>query len=350
MAIYKRELSDHSGELVTKGKFNFGTFSKPFKVINPLDAKNPFNLPLVKPLKYLRLKEWEAFQIGNKDVFILLALYNTKSAGLAYFSIYDFKENKRYLYEKKLPMWKIKLPNSLYNSNANYISENFTLKIHNNLDNNQITIDLSIKDFKDLPNIDAHFQGMLNKQVEPMVICQPFGENRALYSHKCLMSAKGSLTFGNKAFDLSAINSYMIVDDHKGYYPYVMKYDWVTGIGYNSAKELVGFNLTDNQVLNHEKYNENCLWVNGKLHLLPPIKFTRPKGVAGEWIIKDEYGMVNISFTPIADCPVKINLLFIKADYHGPYGYFHGYIKDNNMNTINIDGYFGMGEKKYIRS
>lgn len=349
MSIYKRELSNHTDELVTKGKFNFGTFNKPFKVVNPLEAKNPFTIPLIKPFKYLRLKEWEAFQIGNKDVFLLLALYNTKSASLAYFSIYDFKEDKRYLYEKKLPMWKIKLPNSLGNTKASYESKDFTFKIYNNLDDNQITIDLIIKDFKGLPNICAHFQGIHDNKVEPLVICQPFGENRALYSHKCLMPTNGSLTFGSNHYHFNVNDSYMIIDDHKGYYPYVMKYDWVTGIGYNSAGQLIGFNLTDNQVLDHEKYNENCIWINGKLHLLPPIKFSRAKGVDGEWIIKDEYGLVNISFTPVADCPVKMNLLLVKADYHGPYGYFHGYIKDSNKNIISVDNYFGMGEKKYIR-
>ena len=350
MTIYKREILDHDDELVTKGKFNFGTFNKPFKVVNPLEAKNPFTFSAFKPIKYFRLKEWEAFQIGNKDVFILLALYNTKSASLAYFSIYDIKNNKRYVYEKKLPMWKIKLPNSLVNTRASYISKNFTFKIHNNLADNQITVDLTIKNFKGLPDVSANFQGIHDNKVEPMVICQPFGENRALYSHKCLMPTRGSLTFGNNAFNFNTMNSYMIIDDHKGYYPYIMKYDWVTGIGYNSAGQLIGFNLTDNQVLDHEKYNENCIWINGKLHLLPPIKFTRSEGVSGKWNIKDKYGMVDISFTPMADSPVKMNLLFIKADYHGPCGYFKGYIKDSNMNIIRIDDYFGMGEKKYIRA
>ena len=350
MSNYKREILEHSGELVTEGKFNFGTFNKPFKVINPLEAKKPLKIPLPKPLKYLRLKEWEAFQIGNKEFFILLALYNTKTASLAYLTVYDLKENKRYLYEKKLPMWKIKLPSSLGNTEACYLSKTFTVKIHNHLDMNRIIIDLNIKDFKELPNITAHFEGIHDNSVDPLVICQPFGENRALYSHKCLMPTKGTLSFGSKNIQFTKNNSYMIIDDHKGYYPYVMKYDWVTGIGYNSAGHLIGFNLTHNQVLNHEKYNENCIWINGKLHVLPPVNFIRPKGINSPWLIKDEYGMVDISFTPTADCPTKINLLLIKADYHGPNGYFNGYIKDSNMNIIKVDNFFGMGEKKYIRS
>jgi hypothetical protein len=35
----------------------------------------------------------------------------------------------------------------------------------------------------------------------------------------------------------------MIIDDHKGYYPCVMKYDWITALGYAGNGRLVGFNL-----------------------------------------------------------------------------------------------------------
>jgi hypothetical protein len=61
----------------------------------------------------------------------------------------------------------------------------------------------------------------------------------------------------------------MIIDDHKGYYPCVMKYDWITALGYAGNGRLVGFNLTDNQVQDHEKYNENCLWLDGKMYPRP---------------------------------------------------------------------------------
>ena len=65
-----------------------------------------------------------------------------------------------------------------------------------------------------------------------------------------------------------------------------------------TAKGLTGFNLTDNQVPDRERYNENCLWLGRELHLLPPVTFSRPKGVHDRWCVRDEYGMVDITFTP----------------------------------------------------
>jgi len=37
--------------------------------------------------------------------------------------------------------------------------------------------------------------------------------------------------FGRRENSFDFANSYMIIDAHKGYYPWSLKYDWVTGWG-----------------------------------------------------------------------------------------------------------------------
>ena len=88
-----------------------------------------------------------------------------------------------------------------------------------------------------------------------------------------------------------------------------MQYDWVTALGNSEQGGLLGFNLTDNQIQDSERFNENCLWQNAKMIPLPPIKVTRPKGVQQPWQIQDRYGSVDLMF----------------------------------------DGFIGMDEEKYIR-
>ncbi len=140
-----------------------------------------------------------------------------------------------------------------------------------------------------------------------------------------------------------------IVDDHKGYYPYVMEYDWVTALGFNTDKILMGFNLTDNQIQEPEKFNENCLWFDGRMHPLPPVKVMRAEGVEKPWLISDRYDQVNLLFAPIANVPVHLNIGIVKVDYHGPTGVFSGYIRDRVGNKVLFDNFFGMGEQKYVR-
>ena len=332
------------------GQFTFGTFSGAVRRINPLEAKNPLGPVDMEWLKFLRLKEWQAFQFGNENLFCLAVVYNSKSVGLAQVVVVDKKHQKKWLYEKLVPFWETHVASGLFDTHTRYVSKDVSLRFHNDLDHGRITLELSVTDHKGWPDVQAHLTALHDDTTAPIVICQPFGPNRALYSHKNLMPMQGTLTHGKTKHTFRENDSFMIMDDHKGYYPYRMRYDWVTGAGREAGGKLLGFNLTDNQILEPEKYNENCLWAGGRMHPLPPVKVHRPGGVDAPWSVKDEYGRVDVTFTPRYPGIVKMNLLVMESDYYGPYGEISGSIKDSAGKKHSVDGLFGMGEKKYVRA
>lgn len=344
---YSREVLPAPAELATDGHCHMGTFNGPIARVNPLDAHRPLGFAAPKPFNYFRLKEWEAFQIASDEWFLCLAVYNTKSIGHVMVVACDRHAGRMYRYERRAPFWKLAVPSGLADSHCYYHGRNFIIDIHNQLKNDQISVSFRIQEFRDLPDCWATFTGY--HETEPIVIVQPLARNRPLYSHKALMPAEGSLTVGGKTSEFSRRSSCLIVDDHKGYYPYTLKYDWVTGLGYDDQERLVGFNLTDNQVQDPEKFNENCLWLAGRMHPLPPIRIHRPAGVNGTWRVRDEYGMVRLSFTPKHDLPISLKLGLAQVRYHGPAGTFEGFILDPEGNPVSFDGFFGMGEKKFVR-
>ncbi len=346
---YKRDILPPPHSLVTKGKINFGTFNAPFREVNPLDAARVFGIPLPRFFKNFRLKEWQAFQLGNEDFFILAVIYNQKVGTLVQFIVCDKKNRRMTKYETKVPAWKTRVPSSLGDTRARYVSDKFRIDIHNKLDLGRIFIDVAIDGDNTLPPLYGHFEAFHEaRNVRPLVVSLPFAGNRGMYSHKCLMPLVGVLVYGGRRIEFARQNSFAIIDDHKGYYPYILKYDWITGAGF-TAGGLTGFNLTDNQVLDKERYNENCLWFGKVLHLLPPVTFYRPNGVNEEWYIKDDYGMVDIAFMPVFNNPLQLNLLAIKTDYYGPFGSYSGSIGLSSGKRVSVDGFFGMGEKKYLR-
>jgi hypothetical protein len=351
MADYaQRDLLTAPDSLVTGGKFNFGTFKTQFRNVNPLEAKKPLGFWMPRAFLNFRLKEWQAFQLGNERWFILVVLYNAKISALTQFIAYDRETRTRYHFEKMLPSWIVKVPASIWDSDQNYRDKHNFIQIVSQLGKGRFYINAKIGHARRLPDIEAHFETFHEEGlVEPIVVSIPLGENRAIYSHKCLMPMQGSMSIGNEKVTFLKGKSFALIDDHKGYYPYVMKYDWVTAAAYDDEKRLIGFNLTDNQSVDSARYNENCLWVNGKLNLLPPVKFTRPYGAMGDWKIKDEYGMVDLLFKPVSMGEINMNLLFLKVKYRGPFGYCNGFIKDASGNRIDVNGYFGMGEEKYVR-
>lgn len=350
MKEYHREVRPAPEKMVEEGRFNFGTFNSPFRIVNPLEAKKPLGLPLPGFIKDLRLKEWQAFQLGDQDNFMLAVVYNAKGIALSQFIHVNKKEQKMIRYEKMFPFWKAHIAQSLWDTHSYYQDRDFLVDIHNDLANKIVNIKIRINNYKDLPDVEANFTGHHDQRVTPIVICQPFAENRALYSHKALAPMEGKVDFGGNSLVFDQESAFMVMDDHKGYYPFTMAYDWTTSGGYHPERGLIGFNLTDNQVQDHERYNENCLWIDGDMHPLPPVKFDRPNGVEKDWFIRDAYGQVDIRFTPVFESNVHINAVLIKTEYYGPYGQVNGCILDKNGERVSFDGFFGMGEKKYIRA
>jgi len=351
MSEYTRKVKNPPKRLVSNGMFEFGTYDAPFEIVNPLDAVKPLSLRLPKFLKNMRLKEWEAFQIGNKDFFILTAVYNSKGLGVVQFIVIDLKKEQKYIFQKFLPFWKMNVARSLMNTVTCSYGCDYSFHIHNNLKNDRIFFNFWSQGKNGNPDMSCRFEAFHeNETCKPIVICQPFDENRALYSHKALMPMSGKLTIGEDNYEFNKSDSFVIMDDHKGYYPFEMIYDWVTTAGYDNKNRLIGFNLTDNQIKEPEKYNENCLWIDGDMQVLPPVTIKRPDGIMSAWIIKDNYNRVNLKFLPKFDGRININFLIFKTKYYAPYGFFSGYILDKNDNKIIFDNYFGMGEKKYIKA
>jgi len=350
MKEYFREILSNPLDLVTAGQINFGCFPDSISNINYLDANRPFGIPTPKAFKYLRLKEWQAFQLGNKDFFILIAVYNAKLISINQFILYDKINKQLFKYEQRAPFWKTKIANNLLNSESKFSNKNFKIEILNNLVNNLVSIKVDIKKTGKLPPIKANFEiKVQNKLSKAIVVSIPFGKNRGMYSFKNLAPVNGKLEHGKAKVYFKSENSFSIMDDHKGYYPYNMKYDWVTGASIEKG-ELIGFNLTNNQSINPEKFNENGLWKGNKLYLLPPVKFIRPNGTDNEWLIRDQYNMVELSFFPEVHNKIKFNIVALKSDYSGPFGYFKGFIKYAPGKKVKLDGFFGMGEKKIIRA
>jgi hypothetical protein len=344
-----RQVLDNPGSVVTNGRFNFGTYAAPFRQVNPLDADVVAGVPLPRAAKSLRLKEWQAIQIGSPRFFLNVALFNAKLLALVQVKCYERQERRKYLFERKVTPWSFELASSLLDSKAAFEAKDCHVVFHNRLAQDYLRLELSIPAGKDHPPIYGSVTA-LTRTHQPQVVCIPFAENRGMYSHKGLVPVEGELTIGTEAIVFSPDEAYGLIDDHKGYYPYEMIWDWATGGGHDRQGRLIGFNLTHNQSIDEQHYNENCFWVDGRLHLLPPVSFARHDDRIPElWRIRDSDGLVDLTLTVETDSRVDINALILRSRYRGPFGHFTGRIASHDGEVISADGLFGMGEDFYLR-
>lgn len=352
MSPVLRSILSTPPSLVSDGRFALGTYKAPFRRINPLDARLGALWPWPRWFKSWRLKEWEHFALVNDRYYLSVALFDAKSLSLAQVCVYSREAGAIHFYERRIPPWKLSLPPNILDSHAAYRSRGFSLRFENALDAGYIGIEIEIAASKGLPPITGRFRCLepLGSS-EPIVVCLPLPNRGAMYSHKYTCPIEGSMTLDRTQVDFPAPRSYGLIDIHQGYYPAVMRWHWATGGGREPGGRLIGFNLTDNQVEDQHAYNENCVWQDGRLSLLPPVTFAfDPRDHRKPWVIRDGEGMVELTFEPEVVRTIDVNALLLENRYRAPFGSFSGRLRTGEGDEIEVDDSFGMCEDFYLRS
>jgi hypothetical protein len=337
--------------LVSEGEFELGRFGTPFPRANMLDVERPYHYPIPRFVKAWRLKEWQSYQFGDENWFFFAALFNAKLLSVAIFQAYERATKRRFGFQRILPGSLFPFGERLSGSKVAYRGPRTYLELAAELEQGYAQVSIVRNNLDPSRRFSGRFRfSFAPKLAAPNTVCLPLGMNRALYSMRTLMPLEGEFHVRDETFKFAGPSAMGIMEDHKGFYPWRMRYDWVTGFGLDTKGKRVGFNLTDSQVRDQARYNENCFWIGNKVWPLPPVKVTRPQGHSGEWIIQDTEGMVDLVFVPEAPNDVRLNLWLIECDYHGPFGSFRGVVKNGAGVKIQADRLYGMGEQQYLRA
>lgn len=328
------------------GNCRFGTFDKEFRNMDFLKVNKPSKLPNF--MNKSRLTLWEATEINFDDIVLLTAVCDMALFGTALTVLYDKKEKKcTYWQEMLFPASKAEISKNLING-AETIShgKNVKLRYVNNFQIGEAIVSGHATGKKE-GTID--YRVNLKRVSKPSIVSIPFDTNRPLYSQKDLFSVEGYIDYNGKRYFANE-NSTAIIDDHRGYYPRNSHYDWVTTMGkklINGKEQYFGFNLTRNQSINQDDYNENLIWFEGDTTLLTPVIFKHETDTL--WHVTDNYGMVDLKFDIGDEFLMKLTTGVINIDYHITFGSLSGYVCDPDGNKYDLDGMVGIGEDKSLK-
>lgn len=330
------------------GRCVFGTFDGEFEKMSLVKAKNPTHLPQCFNRQKLTL--WQAVEINFGKVMFLTAVCDMGIFGQTLTLVYDKETKKVSTFGGPMARRNVSVAEKMTcGAKTTAKGKKLSIVFENNMQRDEFSLKGNISGKPGSLSYDI----TITRAGSPSVVSIPFGENRPLYSQKDLFTARGSLTFNGVTYTADAETT-AIVDDHRGYYPRRMAYDWVTAMGfYDSENGRIpfGFNLTHNQSENETDYNENLIWLGKKRLPLPPVRFSRTvesRDFENEsvWTVKDEHGMVDIKFHALGINPMVIHALVVKIDYYFFFGYFEGTLRDEEGNVYSVDGMMGMGEDK----
>ena len=326
------------------GNCYFGTFDKEFPKMDFLKVNKPSPLPNF--LNKYRLTLWEAAMINFDKVILLTAVCDMAIFGTVLTVIYDKRTRKCTYWKEAVPSSRAVISDTVINS-AETVSKGKRVKVRliNNLERGEI-ITTGYANDKNAGTVDYRLK--LSRVSKPSIVSIPFDANRPLYSQKDLFGVEGYLEFNGERFEATASTA-AVIDDHRGYYPRKSHYDWLTAMGTNEKdgkKQYFGFNLTRNQSVNQDDFNENLLWLEGSSSRLTPVIFKHKSPKL--WHVQDTQGMVDISFELGDEFVMKATTGIINFDYHIAFGEIKGFICDEDGNRYTLDGMHAIGEDKTL--
>lgn len=326
------------------GNCYFGTFDKEFPKMDFLKINKPSSLP--NAFNKMKLTLWEATEINFDKVILLTAVCDMGLFGTALTVLYDKRTKKCTSWQEILPSSKAVISDTIINSSETY-SKGKKVKVRyvNNFQRGEAIVSGYASDKKS-GVID--YRVKLTRVSKPSVVNIPFDANRPLYSQKDLFVVEGYLEVNGERF-VADESTAAIIDDHRGYYPRRAHYDWVTTMGkkeIDGKEQYFGFNLTRNQSINQDDYNENLIWFEGDTTLLTPVVFKHKTPFL--WNIKDTKGMVDVTFDIGDEFLMKLTTGLINIDYHITFGELKGYVCDPDGNKYILDGMAGIGEDKSL--
>ena len=332
------------------GLIHFGSFRMPFQNANILDAKL-YSLPVPGFWKNFRLKEWQHFGIVTPTHYFGMVIFDAKMGGFSFFYVYDRLNNSRFEHERQTYGKSFNVAKQPYNDVCRFEAKGYRLCFENKLSQgfHQISIDIESDGERPAVKGDITIHEDLNVY-EPLVQVSPITQKRPFYTHKAAVPASGSIMTGSQKIVLDRNECVALIDEQKTYYPYFSFWKWATAAGYTNDGKLLAFNLCQNMIGDDEDYNENCFWMDGKIHYLKAARFDFGD-VMQPWKMKTTDGKLVLSFIPQGERAQKTNIAggLILSDFHQPFGLYNGRFTENESGSHPIQDFFGLAEHHVTR-
>lgn len=335
-----RQIEPAPDKLVDNGNIRHGVFDAPPRDTNLHEAGL---LPgLIKNLRY---KKWQFFMIAHPRFALGFVILDIGYLTSSFLYVLDRRDNTLRDHKRISPSGGGSVAESLWSGKCEFRTRGYSIEIQNNLDQGRHSAVIDIAKSGKAPAVTADISIRQSPGgTRPLVVSLPVGDKRAMYSHKVVCTASGTVRIGDESFTLDPTRDTAIMDEHKAYYPYHTYWKWMC-FGFIEGGRAIGANLTDNLIKDQTAWNENAVLTPDGVNLLGPASFNFDlKNITKPWHIRDTAGLVELEFTPLAVKYDNTNALILRTDYRQPIGLFNGTITDHTGRQIKVREALGVTE------
>lgn len=143
---------------------------------------------------------------------------------------------------------------------------------------------------------------------------------------------------------------YGFLFSNRSYYKFITSGENITACGELNGKK-IAFRLstTSLDAVDKDSYNDNAVFVDGKITTLPPVDITHSFGLAQSWVIQDVESMVDLTFTPKNLISRTVNLIALNSNYYTIFGTIDGVLLDSEGNKIVLKDFPGIAKRSKLR-
>ena len=342
-----RKLENPPENLVEGGRIRLGVFDKPCENVNLLESKvlggtdkRWWGGP--------KLQEWMGFGLTHKDWYFGLIIMDLKLFKFATVYALNKKTGESFSHDG-IDSGKSSCVSDTNWQGSSYLKkDNFKMEFIHNLKNGKHKIKVDVREKKNKPAVKMDldiYQDMTKFQ--PLVVSMPIEPRHYMYTHKAVMEVSGKVIVGKETIEYRPDVDLIVSDEFKSYWPLPKKWTWGTAVGKSETGRSIAINMVDYYTENQNTWNENCVWVDGKMTLLGAVKWELdPKNPMSPWHLREENGKINVVFYPQAG--KTVDLKPVPFEYYQKCGRYEGLIIDGNGEKHEFNDLYGVGENGKI--
>lgn len=352
--MYTRNLLEPPEKIIVNNKPVFGSFKDSPKLLDITGLSDPFGIgPLPIFLTKLRIRANISFTFNTEFFFGTIALLDSKYFCFSEVILWDKKTLKKQVYRSAFGFRRF-IPKNLEKAVCATYNKNRYIRIGWDKSRNRLSAIFSLKGNEIKNSMSAAFALQTNDiSCGKLFSVTPSPTQRRCVATYTLAGAIHgkimNLTNGTNS-DCSTENSIGLFDIRRAYYKLRTKTDTFQGLDFLNGKFII-FKLTTTSydAIDNDTYNENVLFVDNDMTLLPPITVTRPYGITKKWIIQDTENMVDLSFTPVSDHRTIASIFILRSDSHTIYGSFDGDLRTKDGTIIHLKEFYGLVTHQSLR-
>jgi uncharacterized protein DUF2804 len=343
----KRTMESPPGKLVEEGRIRLGVFNEPCRSLNLLESKvlggtdkRWWGGP--------KLQEWMGYGLIHDDWYFGMIIMDLKLVSFATVYAHNRKTGQSFSHDGIDFGKKSGVAESNWNGKTYLTKDNFKMEFVHDLNDSkhQIIVDVPEKDGKPSVKMDLILcQNM--KKFQPLVISMPIEPEHYMYTHKAVMEVSGHADIGGEKIKYNPEKDLIVSDEFKSYWPVPKRWTWGTAVGKSQSGKPVAINMVDYYTENQDIWNENCVWVDGKMSLVGSVEWKIDlKNPMKPWRLREENGLIDLSFFPEAG--KTMDLMPVPFKYYQKCGRYEGYFIDGKGEKYLFDDLYGPAENGRI--